>query len=438
MRKVQAVAMFMACSWGVAACGGDSGGGSGAANPTPVAGAGVVAPGGGGTTGTVGGTPGAGAGGTTGGGGAGTSGVLPPPTAGAAGTTAMVPTGPCASCPECDANCQYPDIRGTGSCMGLNSGFPGDEACLPAPDPSEGIQIHVGPADYGSPGDYVFPAGMESSLCKDFVTPNTADVFYQGWIVSARTGTHHIIDTCYTTAVNPAGGFGPCRDPGIGNVPGSFRIPGASKPYMPRGPVAPENADLGSKIPAMAQCQADMHYFNFSSAPVLREFWMNLYTKPPEEIKQEAAGIRGMGGTSWLLLPIAPGTDKVYKYQFPPAAPTGMNPRIISLLGHYHAHGERFTAYINGMKVFEMFDYNEPLIFHYNSVTMNPDFAPEMKQGGATSGMIPIKAGDVLSWECHIINDGAVGLTYSNEVMNGEMCNLWGSSVDVKFDAVLP
>jgi hypothetical protein len=181
-----------------------------------------------------------------------------------------------------------------------------------------------------------------------------------------------------------------------------------------------------------------MHYFNFTQAPVLREFWMNLYTKPADQIKQEASGIRGMGGTSWLLLPISPGTDRVYKYQFPPAAPSAPDARIIMLLGHYHAHGERFTAFLNGMKVFEMFDYQEPLMFPYNSVTQNPAFAPDQKQGGATSGMMAINAGDVLSWECHIINDGGVGLTYSNMVESGEMCNLWGSSVGVKFDAVLP
>ena len=85
-----------------------------------------------------------------------------------------------------------------------------------------------------------------------------------------------------------------------------------------------------------------------------------------------------------------------------------------------------------------MFDYTEPLIFYYNSVTQNPTFAPELTQGGASSGMLPIAAGDVLSWECHIMNNSNVALRYVNEVQTGEMCNLWGSSVGVKFDWVEP
>lgn len=396
-----------------------------------------------GTTGggTTTGDPSGSTGDPTGGGAAGGDpAVNPTPTAGSEGGGATTPiASSCALCPECDANCLYPDIRGTGSCADLDTGFPGDEACLPVPEPGDGIQIHVGPADYANPGDYVFGMG-ESSQCKDFVTPNAEDVFYQGWVISARTGTHHVIDTCFSTPVNPAGGFGACRNLGIGSSdPGSFGIPGASKPYMPRAPVAPENAGLGARLPASSQCQADMHYFNFApGTTLLRELWLNLYTKPADQITAEAAGIRGMGGFSWNLAPIPTGTDKVYKYAFPPAAPTTDDARIVMLLGHYHAHGERFTAFLNGEKVFEMFDYNEPLIFYYNSVTQNPAFAPDLKQGGASSGMLPIRAGDVLSWECHIINDSTVALRYVNEVETGEMCNLWGSTVGVKFDWVEP
>ncbi len=334
-----------------------------------------------------------------------------------------------------DANGFYPDIRGTGACAGLDTGYPGDDVCIPPPEPGEGIQIHIGPADYKNPGEYEFPAGMEHSLCKDFVTPNTEDIFYQGSLLSARPGTHHIIDSCFSMPVNPAGGFGSCRAPGgVGDMPGAFAIPGAPKPYVPRNPVAPENMGLGARLPANSQCQADMHYFNFTQAPVLKEFWMNLYTVPADQVTEEAAQIRGMGGFGWN---ITPGTDRMYKYECPVGAPTGSNPRIVSLLGHYHAHGVRFTGWLNDMKVFEMFDYNEPAIYYYNSVTKNPEFGT--MTAGATSGVLPIKQGDILKWECHIINDSQATLTYVNEVKTGEMCNFWGASVGVpKIDCTIP
>jgi hypothetical protein len=118
--------------------------------------------------------------------------------------------------------------------------------------------------------------------------------------------------------------------------------------------------------------------------------------------------------------------------------------RIVSLLGHYHAHGKRFTAFLTPAgggaqkKVFEMYDYNEPAEFQYDSLAMNPAFSATA--AGATSGTLEVKAGDMLQWECHIINDDTVGLTYSNEVRTGEMCNLWGGSVlngDPKINCVL-
>jgi hypothetical protein len=51
--------------------------------------------------------------------------------------------------------------------------------------------------------------------------------------------------------------------------------------------------------------------------------------------------------------------------------------------------------------------------------------------------MLDVHDGDVLSWECHVVNDSNVGLKYVNEVKTGEMCNLWGASLGIdKFDCL--
>jgi hypothetical protein len=76
-----------------------------------------------------------------------------------------------------------------------------------------------------------------------------------------------------------------------------------------------------------------------------------------------------------------------------------------------------------------MYDYLDPAIFEYNTVVENPAFSETV--AGAVSGMLPVKDGDVLMWECHILNDSDVGLTYTNEVKTGEMCNVWGTSVGI-------
>ena len=78
-------------------------------------------------------------------------------------------------------------------------------------------------------------------------------------------------------------------------------------------------------------------------------------------------------------------------------------------------------------KVFEMFDYLDPATFDYNSVTQNPTFGEGVS--GAVSGPLQVKDGDVLQWECHIVNDSNIPLTYSNSVKEGEMCNVFGMSL---------
>jgi hypothetical protein len=327
-----------------------------------------------------------------------------------------------------------------GKCT-INSNYPDDKACLLAPAPEVGMQIHVGPKSYTDQADvqqFIFMPGEEASECWTFHTPNTEDKYYQTFELSGRAGTHHIINTMYNTPLTD-GGFGVCADPGTGTNGNIIdNLPGASKAYMPRGTVAPENKDVGRMIPKNAASQADMHYFNFTEKPILREFWMNIFFAKKEDIKQQAAQIRAMGGISWTFAPIAPGTDMTYKYECPI---TG-NGRILALLGHYHAHGKHFTASLRRAggqveKVFEMYDYQDPAQFEYDTVNKNPMFSATT--AGAVSGMLEVKSGDTLLWDCHIVNDSDTPLRYTNEVKTGEMCNLWGSSLGIPaLNCVIP
>ena len=326
------------------------------------------------------------------------------------------------------------DIRGH---CGLKTSFEDDNACIPAPKPGEGIQIHIGPSNYDDPAEvakFIMKPGEESSECFTIRTPNTEKVTYQTFMISGRAGTHHMINTLYSGDL-PTGSFGNCggfaADPENPDAPAPIgSLPGASKAYMPRSKVAPEYAHVGRELPANALLQGDMHYFNFTDKDILREVWVNLYFPPAgAQITEYSDQIRGFGGLGWGWEPIQPGTDMVYKYECPPLTSKG---RIMSLLGHYHAHGKRFTASIkraSGMieKVFEMYDYLDPKDYDYNSITTNPMFGPNT--AGAVSGILDVNVGDVLQWECHIINDSMAPLSYTNEVKTGEMCNIWGYSV---------
>jgi hypothetical protein len=321
------------------------------------------------------------------------------------------------------------DIRG--NCE-IGSKFADDHACIPAPKPGEGIQIHIGPSNYDDPDDvakYIMHPGEESSECFTMRTPNTEDVTYQTFVLSGRAGTHHMINTLYEGEL-PTGSFGPCGGRQSETATPSGSLPGASKAYMARSEVAPEYAHVGQVLKAGALLQADMHYFNFTDEDIVREVWLNLYFPPQDaNITDFTNVIRGFGGLGWNREPIQPGTDKVYKYE----CPIKGDGNILQLLGHYHAHGKQFTASIkrkgsdHGEKVFEMFDYLDPATFDYNTVTENPSF--KAGASGALSGVLEVKDGDVLMWDCHIINDDMVPLKYVNEVKTGEMCNVWGYSI---------
>jgi hypothetical protein len=324
------------------------------------------------------------------------------------------------------------DIRG--HCE-IDTGYADDHACLPAPSPHEGYQFHLGPKDYDDPAEiakFVLAPGEESTECYTLRTTNAEPITFQTAVLSGRAGTHHIINTTYESGDLPTDTWGACElawDPDRGAILSGY-LPGASRPYMPRGLVAPEYANVGRRLPAHALVASDVHYFNFTDKPMLREVWINLYYAPPETVTVIADTIRGYGGIGWYLFPILPGTDKVYSYE----CPIRGNGSIMSLLGHYHSHGKHLSASIkhaNGTldKVFEMFDYQDPAAFEYNSLTTNPGFNGSTP--GAISGPLNVVDGDVLQWQCHIVNDSDESLRFVNEVKTGEMCNIWGASIGI-------
>jgi len=333
----------------------------------------------------------------------------------------------------------YPDLRG--GCPDLDSGFPGDEACIAPPSPEEGFQIHVGPADYKDPaqiGVFVLGAGDETSGCWNYRTPNAQDVYYQGYTFSGRPGTHHIFNSMLNVEVTGGGDIHVCVDAGLGNSPDRLgSLPAAGKAYTPRTVVAPENAGVGRLIPANTPAEADMHYFNVSDAAILREFWLNIYYIDKNDVTEEGKELRGMGGLGWAVLPIPVGADEVYPYE----CPIDTSGRILGMAGHYHAHGKRQTVSIrraNGQRerIFDVFNYADAATFPFDSTSVNAPLSNT--QDGAISGRPDVSAGDVLEWECHIVNDGAVPLTYSNDVQNGEMCNLFGTVVGPEINCLLP
>jgi hypothetical protein len=318
-------------------------------------------------------------------------------------------------------------IGAAANACNLKSGFAGDDVCIPPPDPSKGFQLHYGPSNYDDPAEvakYLIAPGEETNDCFFVKTPNVDDRFYKAFHVRMRPGSHHLIGTALGTDMPD--GLGSCTQGadsrGLGGSQSAVRdFPDPTAP-------APENAGLGLPVAAHAQASLNLHYVNATNAPLLREAWINYDYVDPSEVTQVVGSISLVGG---LGMNILPGTTKLLSYSCD--APEDM--RVIDFFGHYHAHTARFSAWKikDGEKslVYESYDWHEPGDIAYDSAHQNPAPDPDAKTPGGASGVLDVKAGETLAWECEIVNDGPVALTFKNEVFTGEMCILFGSAVPI-------
>jgi hypothetical protein len=77
--------------------------------------------------------------------------------------------------------------------------------------------------------------------------------------------------------------------------------------------------------------------------------------------------------------------------------------------------------------------------WNFTSADKNPVINPTGSTGGAYSGILHMKPGDTIDWECDITNNDvsptsppqfrASAIRFANAVYTGEMCNLFGMYV---------
>jgi hypothetical protein len=342
-----------------------------------------------------------------------------PAMAGAAGATD--------TCGERRASRSKPCHSNPDPCS-LNSGFIGDEYCLVPPDPEKGVQIHIGPTSYTDPVElakFSIEPGTEFLNSVLGHIPLTEERWWNHIEISMRPGSHHWIMT--QVAGQPEARFyddGQCGSASsVGSLAGGQNLIVDSPPL---GIPAPENEGMGSNIQPNASVCVNLHSYNLEETTQIREFWINLYFIDASAVTQTTGGI-GMIGAFGLNLP--PGQDTVLMYES--AAPS--DGRIIQIFGHRHAWTPRLAAWLNDTLIYDSWDWKESVTFNYDSITTNPPINTEAKVDGATSGPVEFKTGDLLKYACYIENRSDVTLQFKNELMGGEMCNLWGRTVGGSF-----
>lgn len=317
------------------------------------------------------------------------------------------------------------NIREQAGCT-LDTGYMGDDACIQPPAPDEGFQLHYGPLDHGDPAqieDFLLQPGSELLDCVYTNSTNDGRIFYDYYASRFRPLTHHMIVTRLTTDVDD--GHRGCDSDGMGSA-GLVGGSSVASQAIGADAIAPENLGLAAEIPALAQMSMQLHFFNFTDEAILREAWMNVYYKDPATVGTITAPLQGMSGLGGLVAAGGTGT-----WQGRMAAPADI--RIVNLYSHFHAHTMRMTAWkypVDGTDpsmVYETFDWEHPDVFAYDSAHVNRPPDRETKTPGGHSGLLELKVGDELVWECEIVNDLEIPLRWANEALTAEMCILRGN-----------
>jgi hypothetical protein len=307
----------------------------------------------------------------------------------------------------------------------LDTGWRGDDQCTLPPDPSEGFQLHFGPANYDDPEEvarYTLPPDGESMLCTYIVTPNDEKIFYDDWQNKLRPGSHHMIITLVGEGDEKAG-VACSADEGASN---QGIVGGNTTTVMPLADVAPENVGLARTLPAHARVSMQLHFFNTTGEPLLMEAWQNIYYKDEKNVQGISSPLESLAG---LNMSVEPGTTEIIHGSL--VAPTAL--RVLELYSHHHDHTLRFSAYLRrkgeteGTQIYESYDWKHPLLLPFDSVHDNPVFDRKSKTPGGISGDLELEQGDAIDFECEIQNnDLDTPLHFANQAHTAEMCILRG------------
>lgn len=307
------------------------------------------------------------------------------------------------------------------------SGFPGDDLCIPPPDPSEGIQLHVGPTSYDDMdalAPYVIAPGDENVECYLAKIPE-AGFYYFNQKNRMRSGSHHMLINLIQDTGQAEGPTDQCDPIGtLGSIPGS-QTPSRD---FPDSELAPEDTGLGRYLPEGAIAEFQLHYVNTSTEPNLREAWVNIYKKDASEVTQHLQTVFMVGD---LATNIPPMTEQTTTEEYTPPLTDSL--RVFEFNAHSHAHSLSFTVWrTHGDQtdlVYQSFNWAEPTVLTYNTVVQNPAPDPVAHTDGGMSGTLMLQPGDKLKWACDVDNTLDTAIHFANEAHTAEMCLLAGAYV---------
>jgi hypothetical protein len=333
--------------------------------------------------------------------------------------------------------------------------YPGDEFCILPPPPDLGVQFGVHPqgrawfdqvsqgdmSGYDSPpaGFLLAPGGEEERNYHTAVSTTAEQKYYRNY-TRMRGGSHHMINST-SSATQSQEMWGPGSPDGLSM---GVSLPGAQRPdeNAPKSLEKPaDDAGLYAVLPAGTGVTFNMHHFNPTGVPILKETWINLWWETDATIP-----VKGLNGLDYLqvaTMNIAPGSTTDLHYSAAITQPT----RVLTLFGHRHAWTTAFTSWVQksggGTElIYQSFDWFDEPTYRYDSATNNPTAAVATKTDGGASGLYMLQNGDRLHYNCHITYTDARAsevsapitpaehgnLRFANQAFTAEMCILFGST----------
>jgi hypothetical protein len=356
-------------------------------------------------------------------------------------------------------------VRCVDALPGFKTKFAGDEYCILPPPPEKGFQVGLHPqgktAEYWAKiwagdlsgyetkdADWLLDVGEE--ITQNYRTrdaPGLPATNYYRTYFRMRTGSHHMIVTMHDGMEKDGwiAGIGEAL-PGlfdassgaVNGILGGEQRPDDNTPVTLDKPV--EDDGLYLVFPADPSIIFNMHHFNSTDGALLREGWINIWKE--EDARIPMTWYMGMEPSQVIALNVAPNTTADLHYSWPVNA----DMRLIRIFGHRHFWTTNFSTWIaraNGATevLYQAYDWFDMPTYRYDSVVKNPPPDPANTQDGAASGIVSLKRGDRLHFNCHVEFTDArkatdknapmpsqIGsLRFANEAYNGEMCIQFGN-----------
>jgi hypothetical protein len=262
-----------------------------------------------------------------------------------------------------------------------------------------------------------------------------------------RTGSHHNIISMHQSSA-PAGWmptngealpgfFEPDAGQLIGILGGQER-PSDNTPVTFEVP--PEDVDLYAMFPKDPSILYNVHYFNTSRQPTLKEGWVNIWWE--DEGTRRVNWFMGLDLLQTVDLNIPPNETRDLHYAFTPSSTV----RLINFFGHRHAWTPNFSSWVERKDgrvelIYQSFSWMDMPTFRYDSVVKNPAPDAQRRVDGGASGILTLAPGDELHFNCQIeftdaraLEEGAprpatIGnLRFANQALTAEMCIGFGTT----------